>query len=133
MGDLDLQDFIFDERTKTLLVRMPRGTSDPPNVDESKQEVRYEGSLITRDMQTRLREAVAIGASKQAFQEANTPARLDQAARAAREAIAQNLEQPLRAAGLNGVRVSVVLAAAEDRERWDVSRSIEAVLSERRK
>lgn len=132
MGDLSLNDYIWDERTRTLIVRAPPVRPDPPNIDESRQVVAYEGPLITRDMQTRLRAGVARTAVGQARTEALKPENMEAANRAARERIAANLEAPLRAVGVDDVRIQVVpREAANDGERWDVSRSIAEVLAER--
>lgn len=133
MGEIGLDDYIWDERTRTLLVRAPAAKPDAPNIDESRQVVAYNGPLITRDMQSRLRTGIAIGASQQASAEADKPANRAAADEAARKAIARNLEAPLRAAGLGDVSVEV-RGPPEDRrsgERWDVSRSIADVLEER--
>lgn len=133
MGAIGLDDYVWDERTRTLLVRAPAVRPEAPNIDESRQVVAYDGPLITRDMQTELLGGVARGARQQAGAEAAKPENLAAAQQAAREAIARNLEGPLRAAGLGDVSV-VVRGPAEgvrDGERWDVSRSIEEVLEER--
>lgn len=134
MGDLGLDDYAWDERTRTLLVRAPAVRPQVPNIDESRQVVAYDGPLITRDMQTQLRQGVAIGARQQAEAEAAKAENLAAATRAAREAIGRNLEGPLRAAGLGNVKV-VVRAPTDGQvgsgERWDVSRSIAEVLEER--
>jgi hypothetical protein len=134
MGDLSLDDYAWDEATRTLLVRAPAVAAATPNIDESRQVVSYEGPIITRDMQTRLRSGVAQGAKKQASDEAAKPENIAAATRAAREAIARNLEAPLQAAGLGNVNVVVrspLDDAGNDGERWDVSRSIAEVLAER--
>lgn len=133
MGAIRLDDYVWDERTRTLLVRAPAVRPEAPNIDESRQVVAYDGPLITRDMQTELRGGVARGARQQAAAEAARPENLAAAQQAAREAIARNLEGPLQAAGLGNVSV-VVRGPAEgvrDGERWDISRSIEEVLEER--
>ena len=133
MAELGLDDYAWDEATRTLTVRAPLVRPDPPNIDESRQIVAQDGLIITRNMQNQLRQGVARGARQQAATEANKPENLAAANEAAREAIARNLQQPLAAAGLNNVRI-VVRAPTEDRsdgERWDVSRSIEEVLRER--
>ena len=134
MGDLGLDDYVWDERTRTLLVRAPAVRPEVPNIDESRQVVAYDGPLITRDMQTELRAGVARGARQQAAAEAAKAENMAAATRAAREAIARNLQAPLRAAGLGDVTV-VVRAPTDgqqsDGERWDVSRSIAEVLAER--
>ena len=130
MAQMDLSDYIWDEQTKTLRVRIPPVVPDAPNVDDSRQQASAQGWVITRDMQSKLQTAVAQGAARQATQEARKPEHLEAANKAAREAIIRNLETPLRAAGLGQVRVEVVEARAPDNERWDVSRSIEEVLEE---
>jgi hypothetical protein len=133
MGQLGLDDYIWDERTRTLLVRAPAVVPEKPNIDESRQVVGYRGPFITRDMQTRLRTDVARGASTQAAQEAAKPENMSAATKAAREALARNLEVPLRVAGLGDVRVQVQVPTdgRTSREQWDLSRSMEAVLAER--
>jgi hypothetical protein len=133
MGDIGLDDYIWDERTRTLLVRAPSARPDDPNIDESRQVVAYEGPLITRDMQSRLRTGIAVGARQQAQAEANKPENVAAANEAARKAIARNLAGPLRAAGLGDVTIAVRDPAAGTRtgERWDVSRSVADVLEER--
>jgi hypothetical protein len=132
MGDLSLNDYIWDERTRTLIVRAPAIRPDAPNIDESRQLVAYEGPFITRSMQTELRSKVARNAVGQANAEALKPENLAAADRAARAQIAANLEGPLRAVGVRDVRIQVVpRQPASDGERWDVSRSIAEVLAER--
>jgi hypothetical protein len=102
-----------------------------PNIDESRQVVAYRGPLITRDMQTRLRGGVAIGARQQAASEAAKPDNVAAADEAARKAIARNLQAPLRAAGLGDVTVEVRGRDRRGSEQWDASRSIADVLAER--
>ena len=133
MRDLSLDDYIWDERTRTLLVRAPAVAADAPNIDESRQIVDYTGVIITRDMQTRLRREVAKGARKQAVDEAAKPENMAAAGQAGRAALSRNLEAPLRAARLGDVSVEVrtPFEGRSDRERWDVSRSIAEVLAER--
>lgn len=134
MRNLSLNDYIWDERTRTLLVRAPAVTVDAPNVDESRQIVSYDGLVITRRMQTTLRQEVAKGARKQAVDEAAKLENMAAATQAAREALARNLKAPLQAAGLDGVSIVVrtpVDGRSSDGERWDVSRSIAEVLAER--
>jgi hypothetical protein len=134
MGDLSLDDYIWDEATRTLIVRAPPVHAEKPNVDETRQIVAYEGPLITRDMQTRLRGQIATGAQKQASTEAGKPEHMAAATRAARDAIAKNIETPLRAAGIKNVSVVVRMPSdgeGNSSEHWDVSRSIAEVLAER--
>lgn len=132
MSDLTLKDYIWDAATRTLIVRAPAVAPDAPNIDESRQVVSYNGPIITRDMQNRLRQAIANGSKKQVSDEARKPENMAEATRAARTAIAQNVEGPLRAAGIRNFAIEVRIGEASgNRERWDVSRSIEDVLAER--
>jgi len=133
MGDLTLEDYIWDPATRTLLVRVPLPTPDAPNIDEAKRVVSYRGPIITRDMQTKLNQAIAAGAKEQVSDEAGKPENMAAAERAARIAIARNLEAPLKAAGLKNISVVVRTPVGGDpsnREYWDVSRSIAEVLAE---
>jgi hypothetical protein len=117
-----------------LIVRAPPVLAEKPNVDETRHVVAYEGPLITRDMQTRLRGQIATGAQKQAIAEAGKPEHMAAATRAARDAIAKNIETPLRAAGIKNVSVVVRMPSdgeGNSSEHWDVSRSIAEVLAER--
>jgi hypothetical protein len=134
MGDLTLDDYIWDEATRTLIVRAPPVHPEKANVDETRQIVAYNGPLITRGMQTRLRSQIATGAQKQATAEAAKPEHMAAASRAARDAIAKNIETPLRAAGIRDISVVVRMPAdgqGTSSEHWDVSRSIAEVLAER--
>jgi hypothetical protein len=130
MRRMTLSDYIWDEQSKTLLVRLPPAAPDPPSIDASKQEVQAKGWVITRDMQNRLRKSIAVGAQRQAQQEALKPENMRLADEGARKAIADNLAPALRAAGIPGVRVEVI-ARNGSSERWDMSRSIAEVLAER--
>lgn len=133
MRDLSLDDYIWDERTRTLIVRAPAVTADRPNIDESRQIVSYKGPIITRQMQTRLRQSIAQGAFNQAANEAAKPENMAAASQAGREALSRNVESPLRAAGLGDVTIVVraPIDGQSSSERWDVSRSIAEVLAER--
>lgn len=134
MGDVGLDNYVWDPRTRTLLIRAPQVRPEAPNIDESRQVVAYDGPLITRDMQSELRQSVAIGARQQAAREAAKPQNMAEASRAARDAIARNLKTPLEAAGLGNVTIVVRAPTDGERangERWDVSRSIAEVLEER--
>ncbi len=130
MGRMGLSDYIWDEKTKTLFVRLPDVTADPPNIDATRQEVAVKGWVITRDMQERLRQSVARGAAQQARDEAGKSEHMNAARTAAKAAITRNLSVPLRKAGVGDVRIEVLDPKALSGEHWDVSRSIAEVLAE---
>jgi hypothetical protein len=135
MAELGLDDYIWDERRRTLTVRAPDVRPDAPNIDGSRQVTAAEGIIITRSMQDSLRQDIARGARQQAVAEASRPENLAAANKAAREAIARNLQAPLAAAGLRDVTVLVRMPSdgTSDGERWDVSRSIAEVLADRQR
>lgn len=131
MGDVSFDDYIWDARTRTLIVRSPQPKHDPPNIDASRQVVVIQGPWITRAMQDSLRDSAALGAKKQASDEAEKPENIAAAERAARVAIVANIRRPLRAVGLGDITI-VAAGSADDEqggERWDVSRSIAQVLA----
>ncbi len=133
MSDMTLDDYIWDADTRTLLVRAPAAEPEVPNIDESKAIIDTDGLIITQKMQDRLRTAVAQGALKQASDQAAKPENVARATQAARAALAQNIETPLQAIGMGDVVVVVRAPEGLGRstERWDESRSIAEVLSER--
>lgn len=135
MSDVSLDDYIWDSRRRTLLVRTPLPKPDAPNIDDSRQVVVTQGPWITRRMQDDLRTAAAIGAKKQAADEARKPENIAAAGAAARIAVVANIRKPLRAVGLGDVTIVAINPAndgAVGSERWDVSRSIAEVLAKSR-
>jgi hypothetical protein len=131
MSQMRLSDYIWDEDSKTLFVRLPAVTVDGPNIDATRQQVAVKGWVITRDMQDRLRRSVAQGADQQARTEAAKPEHLEAARSRAIEAITRNLSLPLAASGVGNVHVEVLDPRRTPAERWDVSRSIAEVLAGR--
>jgi hypothetical protein len=129
MRKLDLSDYIWDSQSRILRVRMPPVYADEPNIDASKRMIETGGVLITRAMRERLERSTAIGAKKQASEEAQKPENLSAAQDAARAAIAANLEGPLELALGEQVQVDVTFATdgVRDGERWDVSRSMKCL------
>lgn len=138
VSQLDPDDYRWNPATRTLLVRLPPVAIEAPNIDESRIEVLdRDGLWISRRAQDQLNLRLSRGAIAQAQKEAANPQRRAQAEANAKRVVARMLETPLAAAGLGDVEV-IALGSAETpankdaRERWDVSRSIEDVLRERR-
>jgi hypothetical protein len=135
MNDVSLNDYIWDHRTRTLMVRTPFPQPDAPNVDGSRQIVATQGIWITRGMQNELRKQAAAGAKQQAVDEAKKPENIVAATRAARTAIVTDVRKPLAAVGLSDITVVATDATGvgqSAQRRWDVSRSIAQVLAEMR-
>ncbi len=127
MSKMNLSDYSWNERAKTLFVRLPEISPDAPNIDQSRQIIAAKGWVITQEMQNIIRRKIAIGAVAQANSEALKPEHLKAARENARSALARNLEGPLEVAGVKGVHVEVIDSLAG--ERWDVSRSLAQVLA----
>ncbi|MEO6581208.1 MAG: DUF4230 domain-containing protein [Sphingomicrobium sp.] len=137
MSSLTLADYSWDQASRTLRVRAPPVAPGKPNVDETGRTLsRTRGVFVTRGASDRLEQRIGRRAAAQTAREAAKPERMAAAREAARRAIAANLRGPLAAAGYEDVTIAVVLpgdaATGRTGERWDVSRSIEEVLAERR-
>ncbi|MBA4047795.1 MAG: hypothetical protein C0476_04555 [Sphingomonas sp.] len=119
---------------RTLIVNAPDVAPARANVDEAQRSlVRTTGIFVTRKAAEELAQRTSLHATQQVHTAARSPARMAQARAAARGAIAALYAAPLRALGQGGARVVVTFPAerhsASDREQWDVSRSVEDVLT----
>jgi hypothetical protein len=135
LAKLTARDLMWDGATKTLSVRLPGIEVDGPQVDLAAiREYGSGGVLATfTDAEHRLDEANRRAGQQELLRQAREPTALRLARDATRRALENNFALPLRAAGVDA-RVTVVFAdepVAND-ERWDVSRSVEEVLANRR-
>lgn len=132
LGSDDLQ---WDAQSRTLIVDAPDVTAAAPNTDEGRRTlVETSGLFVTRSAAEALSQRTSIRAAAVAQKEAASPERMAQAREMGRQAVARLLAQPLAAAGLGDVRVVVTFPperAAQNRERWDVSKSVDQVMRER--
>lgn len=132
LGSDDLQ---WDAQSRTLIVDAPDVTAAAPNTDEGRRTlVETSGLFVTRSAAEALSQRTSIRAAAVAQKEAASPERMAQAREMGRQAVARLLVQPLAAAGLGDVRVVVTFPperAAQNRERWDVSKSVDQVMRER--
>jgi hypothetical protein len=132
LGSDDLQ---WDAQSRTLIVDAPDVTAAAPNTDEGRRTlVETSGLFVTRSAAEALSQRTSVRASAVAQKEAASPERMAQAREMGRQAVARLLAQPLAAAGLGDVRVVVTFPPernAQNRERWDVSKSVDQVMRER--
>ncbi len=132
LAPADLQ---WNAQTRTLIVDAPDVTAAPPNTDEGRRTlVETSGLFVTRSAAEALSQRTSVRAAAVAQKEAASPERMAQAREMGRQAVARLLAQPLAAAGLGDVRVVVTFPperAAQNRERWDVSKSVDQVMQER--
>lgn len=131
LSELDPADFLWDERSHTLIVEVPDVRPGPVNVDEARATLdRTSGLFVTRAAMADLQRAASASAEKVAADEAASPARMESARRNARTAVAGLFAQPLRAAGLRAkVRVRFAGEAVQDGEQWDRSRSLAEIFA----
>ena len=114
VSQLDIDDYKWNPQTRTLLVRLPPVHESAQNIDESRVEVRdRDGIWISRNAQEKLNRYASRGAIRMAATEAAKPARKAQAEANAKEAVANLLQAPLRAAGLGDVQVVARFATEE--------------------
>jgi hypothetical protein len=136
LSDLGADDYRWEPDKRTLTIRVPLVSAEPPNVDETNRAVAgTSGIFVTRGASTNLARRASQLATAKAGEVAAEPANLSRAQANAEKVVADMARTPLEAAGLGPVSVRVVTPAAGVRnsERWDVSRSIEQVLADRQR
>lgn len=136
LKQLGADDYAWDPQARTLVIRVPVVTPEAPNIDESRRYVAgTQGILVTRGASTNLQRRASSLAAAEANRIAAEPANVAKAQANAEKLVADLARAPLDAAGLGPVTVRVVgpVSGTRDGERWDVSRTIEQVLAERRR
>ncbi|WP_033922329.1 DUF4230 domain-containing protein [Sphingomonas sp. 37zxx] len=133
IGPDDVQ---WNAETRTLVVDAPDVTVGKPNTDEGARTlVRTSGLVVTRTAAEELSRRTSQAAQAKAESGARSPERIAQAREYARRSVAALMGTPLEALGYGGARVLVTFPAERgyrDGERWDVSKSVEKVLANRR-
>ncbi|MEQ6335167.1 DUF4230 domain-containing protein [Sphingobium sp. MK2] len=135
VGRLGEGDLEWNEATRTLIVNAPDVKPGKPNVDESRRTlVRTQGMFVTRQAGEELSRRVSAHAQSRAQREAQAPERMAQARDYGRTALTKLMAAPLAAAGYGDARVIVTFPperAGRNREQWDVTTPINAVLANR--
>lgn len=98
----------WDEASGRLTVTVPAIEVSRPNLDEARAQYLREGVWIGREAQAKLTRDNTLLAERQASEQARNPVLIDMAKGAARDAMRQNLEIPLQAAGYDDIRVVVL-------------------------
>lgn len=134
LSRLSLGNYIWNQKSHTLSIRVPEVTVAPANVDESRMMVRRRGLFITSaafDAMSRISSAQAVKVAQAA---AANPENLNKARDNARVALAAILRAPLSAAGIRNVNIVVHFPTDGDRsnQRWDESKSLARVLEDAR-
>jgi hypothetical protein len=134
LGRLTQRDVAWDAATRTLSVRLPPVEVDGPQVELNAIRQYGSGGVLTTftDAGQRLDEANRRAGQQELIRQAREAPMIRLARDATRRAVERSFALPLRAAGVDAT-VSVRFAdeAAPSNERWDVSRSIEEVLTNR--
>jgi hypothetical protein len=127
-------DYRWEPERRTLTIRVPLVSPEPPNIDEANRDVAgTSGLFVTRGASTNLARRASQLATAKAGEVAAEPANLARAQANAEKLVSDLARTPLDAAGLGPVTVRVITPAAgiRDGERWDVTRSLEQVLADR--
>lgn len=129
---VDSSMYRWDKASKTMTVRLPDVVPARPNVDAGGGErIGTTGAFMSRDAAQRLNGQVAARAALRAMDSAKKREHLDRARASAREAMQDLVATPLRAAGLDEVKVVVRFPWEASGEgvpvRWDESRAIGGV------
>jgi hypothetical protein len=125
LSKLERRDFLWDARTRTLIVIVPKVRIGAINVDETRAAFTTSGLFVTRAAMTALRQRASDTAQRLAAAEAVKPAYLATVERDGRAAIANLFARPLRIAGVKAtVRVRYEGEPERDPEQMDRSRSL---------
>lgn len=131
LAKLDRGHFLWDAKTRTLIVTPPDVRVDGVNVDEGRATVdQTTGLIVTRGAMARLRQR-ASGRAEQVVQRAAASAKnMLRARAAARREIADLYQRPLTIARLDAhVVVRFPSDGSRNIERWDRTRSLDEILA----
>jgi hypothetical protein len=107
LAQIDAERLQWDPASQRLTVTLPPLELSAPNLDEARAQYLREGVWIDREAQAKLTRDNTLLAEQQAAEQARNPVLLGLAKSAAKDAVRQNLEIPLRVAGFKEVSVSV--------------------------
>jgi hypothetical protein len=135
LSRLDASDFRLSEDGGRIEITVPDVTTDRPNVDLALASLNnISGVFVTRNAMVEMGARVAASAQRTAAERANSAENRAKAREYGRAAIARLFHGALRAARVDA-EVTVRFTGEPrpaDGERWDVSRSLDEVLSSRR-
>lgn len=135
LGSLRPRDFRYDEPHRTLLVEVPDVIVGAPNIDESRVSIdTTTGVLPPRGAMAELQKKVSAKATDVVAAKAREPENMRKARDNARVALERLFEGTLEAADLP-VNVEVRFAGEarpDNRDRWDLTRSLDEVLGNAR-
>lgn len=125
----------WDVRDRVMFVTLPDVTAEPPAIDMAQARSEQTGLFVSRACGLALEKQVAARLAGAARVRSLRPDTMADAREAARAAVEGLVRAPLAAAGVTGVTVRVRFpfdARPKDDRQWDVSRSIDDVLSDPR-
>ncbi|MBM6576203.1 DUF4230 domain-containing protein [Microvirga sp. SRT01] len=135
LGKLTPRDVAWDAKTSTLSVRLPPVEVEGPQIDLTQIREYGSGGLLTTftDAESRLDEANRRAGQIELVRQAKAAPMIRIARDATRRAVERSFAMPLNAAGVPAkVQVRFADEPVANDERWDVSRSLEDVLGNRR-
>lgn len=129
LGKTGPEDFSWDPGNRRLVIELPDVIVGKPNIDYGSARVSQSGLYISRDAGLRLQRKAAKALAAKAGKVANSPENLDRARKAAIAAVSRNAVAPLRAAGIEDVRVEVRFAfqGHTNDDVWDYTTPIDEI------
>lgn len=135
LAKLSQRDVAWDAATKTLSVRLPDIQVTQPAIDLNAVRSYGAGGVLETltDARETLDAANRSAGQAELVRQARSGPMMAMAKDATRRAVERSFAMPLRAAGVEAtVRVRFADDPSRDGERWDMSRSLEEVLSNAR-
>lgn len=135
LGRLSQRDVAWDDASKTLSVRLPAVEVTSPAIDlDAIRSYGSGGVLMTlTDARETLDSANRSAGQAELMKQARAAPMMNMAKDATRRAVERSFAMPLKAAGIDAaVNVRFADDPVRGAERWDVSRSLEDVLGNRR-
>lgn len=133
LAKLEQKDVRWDVETGTLSVRLPAIEIARPEVQMDKIQTYDDGGILIAltDAEQVLDQANRRKGVAELAKQAQNPLQIRLARNAARRAVANSFELPLRAAGLEAkVDVFFPYERSANKEQWDLSRPIKDVLAD---
>jgi len=107
MAAITTADFAWNPAARRLVIEIPEVSPARPNIDEAGAVVTQKGLFISRETGIALQRKASFAMAARASQTARSPANMDNARKAAVEAVRRNALAPLAAAGIGEVTVEV--------------------------
>lgn len=129
LGSIDGSDYRWDAERREMTVVVPDVTVEQPSLNLSKARMWQDGIWVSREAGMKLQRQAAAHLGIGAAKKAKDPENISKARQSGRLAVEQMVRLPLEAAGFRNVTVKTIYPWQRNKERWDMSRSLQDVLA----